>query len=121
MKISSAIVTLFTVLLLFVVSARGSEVPPPYPGQPRINNALKHLNAAKATASTDANAALGSLEQASVALTHARKDKGTYQPIARQLVDEAKRHLEKGELDAALHKIDEAIANVNRAGETGER
>jgi len=119
MKLPSAITTLFAALLVLVVSDLRAE-PPPYPGQPHINAALKHLKAAKEKAADDANAALGSLDSAAGALSGAIHNKGTYQPIARQLVAEAKRELAKGEVEAALHKIDEAIENVNRAGQTGE-
>jgi len=119
MKLPSAIITLAAVLVVLVVSAKGGE-DPAYPGQPRINNALKHLTEAKAQAATDSNAAIASLQEAGGALSKASRNKGTYVPIARQLVDEAKRELEKGELDKASHKIDEAIDAVNKAGQTGE-
>jgi len=106
-------------LLVLVVSDLRAE-PPAYPGQPHINSALKHLKAAKAKAADDAPGALASLESAGGTLAGGIHNKGTYQTIARQLIDQAKRHLEKGEVEAAVHKIDEALENVNRAGQTGE-
>jgi len=47
-------------------------------------------------------------------------DKGTYQTIARQLTEQAKQYLQKGDTEKATHKIEEAIQNVTRAGQTGE-
>jgi hypothetical protein len=119
MKLPSVITTLAATLLLLVVSVVRAD-PPPFPGQPRINNALKQLTAAKEKADTDATAALAHLQNASTALSKASHNKGTYQTIARQLTDRATRHLEKGDAATAVHEIDEAIKAVNQAGETGE-
>ena len=119
MKLPSAITTLAAALLVLFVSVLRAE-PPPFPGPPRINNALKQLTAAKEKADTDATAALAHLQNASTALAKASHNKGTYQTIARQLTDRAARHLEKGDAAAAAHEIDEAIKAVNQAGETGE-
>jgi hypothetical protein len=121
MKLPSAITTLVAALLVFVVSTLWANEPPPYPGQPHINVALKQLNAAKEKADTDKSAALANLQNAGTALAKASRNKGTFQTVARQLIDRATRNLEKGDAAAALHEIDEAIQAVNKAGETGER
>jgi len=121
MKLPSAITTLAAALLVFVVSDIGAKEPPPYPGQPRINGALKHLTAAQTQAAKDPKAALASLQEASTVLAKAKHNKGTYQNIARDLTERATRHLEKGEVDTALHEIGEAIDAVNKGGEIGEK
>lgn len=120
MKIPSMVNTLLAASLLFVVTSAEAGDPPPFPGQPHINSALKHLNAAKGKAPTDAASALSELEAAHGELMHAIHNKGTYQTIARQLTDQATQDLQKGDADKALHKIDEALVSVNRAGQTGE-
>jgi hypothetical protein len=121
MKLPSIVTTaLLAVSLLFVASSVQAGDPPAFPGQPHINAALKHLNAAKEKAPTDAAGALGDLQAAHGDLSHAIKNKGTHQTIARQLTDQATQYLQKGDADKAVHKIDEAITSVNRAGETGE-
>jgi len=120
MKLPSFITTLAAASLVLFVSAVGADEGPAYPGQPRINNALKHLTAAQTQAPTDAKAALVSLQEAGTALGKAIHNKGTYVPIARQLTAEATRHLEQGDVEAASHDIQKAIDAVNRAGQTGE-
>jgi Tfp pilus assembly protein PilF len=121
MKLPSAITALIAALLVLAASSLWAKDPPPFPGQPNINAALKQLNAAKEKAETDASAALASLQSASTVLAKATHNKGTFQTVARQLTERATRHLEKGETATALHEIDEAIQAVNKAGETGER
>ena len=121
MKLPSIITTLLAASLVFVASSVEAKDPPAFLGQPHINGALKHLNAAKEKVSTDATGALNELEAAHNALAHATHDKGTYQNIARQLTDQATQYLQKGEVDKGVHKIDEAIAIVNRGGQTGDR
>jgi len=121
MKLPSAIITLAAALFVLVGPALWANEPPPFPGQPRINVALKQLTAAKEKAETDAAAALASLQNAGTALAKASRNKGTFQTVARQLIDRATRHLEKGDAATALHEIDEAIQAVTKAGETGER
>ncbi|EDY16791.1 hypothetical protein CfE428DRAFT_5600 [Chthoniobacter flavus Ellin428] len=118
MKLSSILPVFLAVPLIFV--GLSAQAEPAFPGQPSINSALKHLTAAKEKASTDASTALSELEQAHDSLSHAIKKKGTYQPIARQLTEQATEYLRKGDLEKATHKIDEAIAAVKHAGETGE-
>ena len=119
MKLPSIIAVLFTASLLCVAPSVQAKEPPPHPGQPHLNGALKHLNAAKEKASSDAPGALNELQAAATTLAHANHNKGTYQNIARQLTDQATEYLQKGDVDKAVHKIDEAIAAVNRGGETG--
>ena len=58
--------------------------PPPFPGEPHLNEALKHLNAAKEKVSTDTPGALAELQAVADTLAHAIHNKGTYQGIARQ-------------------------------------
>lgn len=118
MKLSSTLPAFLAVSLTFVSLSVQAE--PAFPGQPSINSALKHLTEAKEKAATDASTALTELEQAHDSLSHAIKKKGTYQPIARQLTEQATEYLRKGDLEKATHKIDEAIAAVKHAGETGE-
>lgn len=120
MKTQSVIATLLAAFLLFVGSSLMAKDPPPFPGQPSLNAALKHLNGAKEKVASDANGALADLESAHTDLGHAIHNKGTYQTIARQLTEQAKQYLQKGDADKAAHKIDEAIQNVTRAGQTGD-
>ena len=120
MKLPSVIFTLLAAFLVFVASSVEAKDPPAFPGQPHLNGALKHLNAAKEKVSTDATGALNELEAAHNALAHAIHNKGTYQNMARELTDQATEHLQKGEVEKAAHKIDEAIATVNRGGQTGD-
>ncbi|MEI9892933.1 MAG: hypothetical protein WDN28_03205 [Chthoniobacter sp.] len=120
MKLPSVVTTLLSASLLFVATSGEANDPPTFPGQPHINSALKHLTSAREKAPTDAPGALGELAAASGELARASKNKGTYKNIARQLTDQATQYLQKGEPDKAVHKIDEAIANTNRAGETGD-
>lgn len=119
MKLSSIIPILLAVFFAFVGSTEAKN-PPPFPGQPHLNTALRHLNAAKEKVATDASGALAELESAHTALSHASHNKGTYQNIARQLTEQAKQYLEKGDADKAAHKINEAIENVNQAAQTGD-
>lgn len=119
MKLPSIITVLLAVSLAFVGSFVEAK-DPAFPGQPIINGALKHLNAAKEKVSTDASGALSELAEAHNSMSHAIKKKGTFQPIARQLIDQATEYLQKGDVEKAAHKIDEAITAVTRAGETGE-
>ena len=121
MKLPSLIATLLAALFVFAVSPVFAKEPPPFPGQPKMNVALKHLKAAQAQAPKDTSAALASLQEAATALSKAAHNKGTYVPIARQLVEQATQYLQHNEVDKALHKIDEAIAAVDRGGETHER
>ncbi len=120
MKIQSLLAALLAALLVFAGTSLLAKDPPPFPGQPSLNAALKHLTAAKEKVATDATAALGDLESARTDLSHAIHNKGTYQTIARQLTEQAKQYLAKGDVDKASHKIEEAIQNVNRAGQTGD-
>jgi VIT1/CCC1 family predicted Fe2+/Mn2+ transporter len=120
MKIQSIIAALLAAVFVFTGSSVIAKDPPAFPGQPHLNAALKHLTAAKEKVATDATASLGDLESAKGDLSHAIHNKGTYQTIARQLTEQAKQYLEKGDVDKATHKIDEAIQNVNRAGQTGD-
>lgn len=120
MKIPSLLALLLAALFAFAGSSVIAKDPPPFPGQPHLNSALRHLNAAKEKVATDTSAALGELDGARADLNHAIHNKGTYQPIARQLTEQARQYLEKGDTEKATHKIDEAIQNVTRAGQTGE-
>jgi hypothetical protein len=120
MKIQATIAILLVALLVFAGPSLLAKDPPPFPGQPSLNAALKHLNEAKEKVPTDATAALGALESARTDLSHAIHNKGTYQTIARQLTEQAKQYLQKGDTEKATHKIDEAIQSVTRAGQTGE-
>ena len=121
MKLPSFITLLLAAALACVASSSvAADDAPAYPGQPNINGALKHLSAAKEKAPTDAAGAIAELAEASDFLSHAIHNKGTYVTIARQLTEQATQHMKKGEPDKAVHKIDEAIANVNRAGQTGK-
>jgi hypothetical protein len=120
MKLLSVTAILLTASLVFVASSVEAKDPPAFPGQPRMNNALKHLTSAKEKVSTDTPGALADLETARGALTHAVHDKGTYQVIARQQTDQAIEYLQHGDTDKAAHKIDEAIASVNQGGQTGD-
>src|SRR5258708_37361359 len=115
MKFPSVITALLAVLLAFIASSTEAKDPPPFPGQPKLNAALRHLTAAKEKVATDASGALAELESAHTSLGHAIHNKGTYQNIARQLTEQAKQYLEKGDADKAAHKINEAIENVNQA------
>jgi hypothetical protein len=120
MKLPSLIATIL-LAAAFVVAGLSFEAKaePAFPGQPHMNNALKHLKAAKDKVGTDTTGALSALEEAHVALSHASKNKGTYQTIARQLTEQAEQYLKSGDTEKAAHKIDEAIETVNHGGETG--
>ena len=120
MKLPSLITVLLAMALVLAGFSVEAKDPPAFPGQPHINNALKHLNAAKEKVDTDVNGALSELEAARSTLAHAIKNKGTYQPIARQLTEQAVQYLQGGDKEKASHKIDEAIATVTKAGETGD-
>jgi tetratricopeptide (TPR) repeat protein len=119
MKLPAILTALVAAFFIFVGSSAEAG-DPAFPGQPKINTALKHLNAAKEKVPTDANGALGELQEAHNSVAHAIRKKGTYQTIARELIDQATDYLQKGNTDKAAHKIDEAIAAVTKAGETGE-
>jgi hypothetical protein len=120
MKIQNLItIILLAATLVIAGLSLEAKAEPAFPGQPRINNALKHLNAAKSKVGTDTTGALSDLEEARIALGHAVKNKGTYQTIARQLTEQAVQYLKGGDTEKAAHKIDEAIDTVNRGGETG--
>jgi hypothetical protein len=116
----SALLILTFTLTLAIGPGLLAKDPPPFPGQPHLNAALKHLGAAKEKASTDANAALNDLQAAASTLAHAIHNKGTYQNIARERTAQAIQYLQDGDAEKALHKIDEAIDAVNHGGETGE-
>jgi hypothetical protein len=119
MKLPSIITTILLSASILFVTASAKAEPPAFPGQPHINSALRHLNSAKEKAPTDAPGALSELDAAHHDLAHAIKNKGTYQTIARQLTEEATRNLKAGDVEKAVHKIDEAIENATHAGETG--
>jgi hypothetical protein len=120
MKLPSVIAILIAAFFAFVASPVEAKEPPPFPGQPHLNAALKHLTAAKAKAASDANDALNELEAAGIALAHAIHDKGTYQNIARERTAQAKEYMQSGDVEKAVHKIDEAIDAVNHGGDTGD-
>ncbi|HSI16063.1 MAG TPA: hypothetical protein VK961_28700 [Chthoniobacter sp.] len=120
MKSPSILVALLAAFLVITGASLLAKEPPAFPGQPHLNAALKHLTSAKEKVANDATAALGDLESARTDLSHAIHNKGTFQTIARQLTEQAKQYLEKGDADKASHKIEEAIQNVNRAGQTGD-
>jgi len=122
MKLPSFLAALFAVAALIFAAAPMlvAKDPPPFPGQPRLNEALKHLNAAKEKASTDSSAALNELQAAAGNLAHAIHNKGTYQNIARERTAQAIEYLKNGDAEKAAHKIDEAIDAVNHGGDTGE-
>jgi hypothetical protein len=120
MKTPSLItIILLAAALVFAGFSVVAKDPPPFPGQPHINAALKHLNAAKDKVGTDQTGALTELEAARTTLNHAIHNKGTYQTIARQLTDQAVQYLQGGDTEKAAHKIDEAIETVTRGGDTG--
>jgi hypothetical protein len=122
MKLPSIIATLLTACLLLFIASSSMEAkdPPAFPGQPRMNGALRHLNAAKDKAPTDAPGAIDELQAAAGTLSHAKRNKGTYSNIARQLTDEATEYLKKGDVEKAVQKINEAITAVDRGGDTGD-
>lgn len=120
MKLPSALVALLTAAALSSSVVLAGN-PPEFPGQPHINGALKHLNAAKEKLATDAPTATAELQAAHSTLGHASKNKGTYQTIAKQLIGEAEMELKKGDTEKAGKKIDDAIAQVTKAGETGNK
>jgi hypothetical protein len=120
MKLPSIITVLLAASLIFVASSVQAGDPPPFPGQPKINTALKNLHEAKDKATGDSAGALNSLHAAQDAMAHAGRNKGTFQNLGKGLIEQAQRYLEKGDVDKALHKIDEAIDTVTKAGETGE-
>ena len=120
MKLPSIITLLLAAsLVIFTASVQAGD-PPPFAGEPHINTALKHLNAAKEKASTDAPGALTELDGAAESLAHASKNKGTYKNIAREYTASAIEYMKKGDVEKALHKIDEAIKAANDAGVLGK-
>jgi hypothetical protein len=120
MKLPALITVLLTAAMFLVGLSSVEAKDPAFPGQPHINGALKHLTAAKDKVGTDTTGALTELEAARSTLSHAVKNKGTYQPIARQFTEQAIQYLQSGDTEKAGHKIDEAIATVTKAGETGD-
>lgn len=120
MKLPTVITTLLATSLVLVSSSLEAKDPPPFPGQPSVNAALRHLNGAKEKMATDATGALSDLDAARTDLSHAIHNKGTYQTIARQLTEQALQYLKKGDVEKAGHKIEEAIATVSRGGQTGD-
>jgi hypothetical protein len=119
MKLPSLITVLIAASLVFVASSVQGD-PPPFPGQPKINTALKNLRAAKDKASGDSAGAVNHLHAAEMAVAHASQNKGTFQVMAKGLIEQAESYLTKGDLEKAQHKIDEAIDAVTKAGETGD-
>jgi hypothetical protein len=109
-------------LLLLATAGGAAEKSPPapvYPGQPSINAAVKQLTEAQTKAPNDQAEALSHLRKALRSLEAAIKDKGSFRATSIRLTKQAIRHLEKGESDTALHEIEEALENANRAGKAG--
>jgi hypothetical protein len=120
MKLPSIITVLLAASIVFAASSVRAGDPPPFPGQPRINTALKNLHDAKDKAAGDSAGALNNLHAAEMAVAHASHNKGTFQILAKGLITQAGHYLETGDLDKALHKIDEAIDAVTKAGGIGD-
>ena len=120
MKSPSITTVLLAASLLFVASSGLAGDPPPFPGQPKINATLKNLHEAKDKATGDSAGALNNLHAAEMDVAHASHNKGTFQNLAKGLIDQAEHYLEKGDVEKAVHKIDEAIDAVTKAGEIGD-
>ena len=102
MKLPSIITVVLAAALVFVASSVQAD-PPPFPGQPKINGALKNLQQAKDKATGDSAGALNNLHAAEMAMAHASHNKGTFQNIAKGLIEQAEHYLGNGEIDKALH------------------
>jgi hypothetical protein len=118
MKLSS-ILTTISVVCLLVCAVQTIEAAPAFKGQPRINQTLRHLNVAQKQVATSTSDALVSLEAAVETMSVAKKNKGTFQPLARTHTERAIRHLKAGEVAAAQEDIAQAIVYANKAGELG--
>lgn len=104
--------------------SKPTKEAPPYPNQPRINNALKELGEAKKKAGASGSGqadALVHLKKAETAMENSGVNKGTYRVSAIRLIGQAIKHLEKGEVATALGEIDEATEAVHKAGKIGAR
>lgn len=132
MKILITAVILFSIFMVDPASGAdksdGKTKPtreaPPYPGQPRINGALKELGQAQKKASTTGSGqadALVHLKKAENAMEDSGVNKGTYRVSAIRLIGQAIKHLEKGEVDIALKEIEEATEAVHKAGKIGAK
>lgn len=115
-------VTILLTCILVVGSALAAE--PAFPGQPNINTALKKLTDAQEILNLGTGKpadAAAKLQEAQNALEKASKNKGTYRQSAIRLTAQAIKHLEKGDVGTAKHEVEEALENVNKAGQTGGR
>lgn len=95
---------------------------PKYPGQPHINAALRQLAEAQkilAKGDGDLNEAATKVKEAHDALQTSVVNKGTYRVTAIRLTERAAKHLEKGDKDSAVHEIQEAVENTDKAGQAG--
>lgn len=112
-----------TIFILAVFSATAAEKPslPHYPGQPKINVALKQLTDAQEKIATNAKEAGEHLQKATDSLEGAIKDKGSFRATAIRTTNQAIKYLEKGETEKAVHEIEEAIKATKKAGESGAR
>jgi hypothetical protein len=116
----------FCVLSVMILRVSGSDRPvkvPEYPGQPKINAALKQLTEAQTvmTKGGSQDDVIAHLTNAHNAMEGAALNKGSYRVTAIRLTGQAIKHLEKGEKDTAVHEIAEALDAVDKAGQAGAK
>lgn len=111
---------LIGVSLLFAAAAT-LRAEPAFKHQPNVNKALKELTKAQSVVTTDSGKALEALQNAKAALERSSVGKGSYRVTAIRLTGQAITHLQKQETDVATKEINEAIDNVNKAGDVGAR
>jgi hypothetical protein len=111
----------FLPLLTTSPAADSPAASPAYPGQPKINAALKKLAQAQKLIATSLPEAIFALQDAEKSLSQASHDKGTFAQMAERLTGQAIRHLQKDDAATAYKEIDQAIDAAHKAGKTAAR
>lgn len=111
-------------ILISVMSAGAADKPvklPAFPGQPNINTALKQLGMAREKADAKPDDAVVHLKLALVQLEGSKSNRGSFRATSIRLTKQAIKHLDEKDAATAKHEVDEAIENVTKAGEAGEK
>lgn len=113
----------FAVLVTFMSAgaADKSVKLQPFPGQPTISAALKRLGQAKDTAGTKLDDAIVHLKHALVQLEASKSNRGSFRATSIRLTKQAIKYFEEKNIAAGMHEVEEAIKNVTKAGEAGDK
>ena len=115
--------TLVAMLLVMIPAYAADKSPklPAFPGQPNINTALKQLNMAKDKMETKPEDSIAHLKLALNQLEGSKSNRGSFRATAIRLTKQAIKHLEANDVPTAKHEVEEALENVVKAGEAGEK